>query len=119
MSQDSISFDSLLDICRNQHRRIVLGVLKGEQRSVTLTDLTMAVLKYNHQTTIAKASEDVLREIRLTLYHVHLPRLASEGFVRYCLEQQLVEPTQKLAQVQPTLNPILDADPSLETPIEL
>jgi hypothetical protein len=119
MSQGSIAFDALLDICRNQHRRIVLGVLTGEQRSVTLTDLTMAILKYNHQTPIADASEEIRREIRLSLYHVHLPKLASEGFINYCPEHQLVEPTEKLKEAQPTLSTILDADPSLETPIEL
>ena len=119
MSRNFIHFDSLLDICRNQHRRIVLGALTEEQRAVTLDDLTRGIIKYNHQTPISEISEDVRREIRLSLYHVHLPKLAAEGFVRYCSAQQLVEPTEKLKEAQPTLSTILAADPSLETPIEL
>jgi len=39
MSEDSIAFDSVLDLCQNQHRRIVLGTLAEEQRSLTVNDL--------------------------------------------------------------------------------
>lgn len=119
MGEDSNVFDSVLDLCQNQHRRIVLGTLAEEQRSLTLNDLTKVILKYNHQTPITEASDDVLTEIRLLLYHVHLPKLASEGVIDYDLERHLVEPTEQLDQMQPTLSTILDADPSLETPMEL
>ena len=119
MSEDSIAFDSVLDLCQNQHRRIILGTLAEEQRSLTLNDLTQAVLKYNHQTPITEASNDVLTEIRLSLYHVHLPKLASEGLIDYDPERQLVEPTERFDQVQPTLSTILNADPSLEAPMGL
>lgn len=119
MSEDSIAFDSVLDLCQNQHRRIILGTLAEEQRSLTLNDLTQAVLKYNHQTPITEVSNDVLTEIRLSLYHVHLPKLASEGLINYDLERQLVEPTEQFDQVQSTLSTILDVDPSLEAPMKL
>lgn len=116
---DSKSFDSVLDLCQNQHRRIVLGVLAEEQRSLTLNDLTKTVLKYNHQTPLTEASEDVLTEIRVSLYHIHLPKLAAAGFIHYDPEHQLVEPTEHLDQMQPTLSTILTADPSLKASIEL
>uniref|UniRef100_UPI003D9732DC DUF7344 domain-containing protein n=1 Tax=Halomicrococcus sp. NG-SE-24 TaxID=3436928 RepID=UPI003D9732DC len=112
-------FDSVLSLCRNQHRRIVLALLTEEQRSLTLTDLIKTILTYNHQTPIAEASEDVITEVRRSLHHVHLPKLASAGLINYDPERQLVEPTEQLDQVQPTLSPIFDADPTLEAPIEL
>ena len=119
MSEDSIAFDSVLDLSRNQHRRIVLGTLAEEQRSLTLNDLTKVVLKYNDHTPITEASEDQLTEICLSLYHVHLPKLASNGLINCDPEKQLVEPTEELDQLHPTLSTILDADPTLETPMEL
>ena len=119
MSEDSIAFDSVLDLCQNQHRRIVLGTLAEEQRSLTLNDLTKAILKYNHQTPITEASENVLTEIRLSLHHVHLPQLASKGLINYDPEKELVEPIKQFDQVQPTLSTILDADPSVEAPMKL
>lgn len=119
MSEDSIAFGSVLDLCRHQHRRIVLGALAEEQRALTLNDLTKTILKHNHQTALREASEGVLTEIRHSLHHVHLPKLASKGLITYDTERQLVKPTGLLEQVQPTLSTILDADSSLEAPIEL
>jgi hypothetical protein len=114
-----MGFDSVLDLCQHQHRRIVLGVLAEEKRPLTLRDLTGAVLKHNHQIPMTEASEDVLTEIRLSLSHVHLPKLASEGLINYAPERQLVAPTKQLDQIQPTLSTILDADPTLDAAMEL
>jgi len=119
MSETTLTFDLVLDLCQHQYRRIVLGVLAAEQRSLTLNDLAQTVLKYNHQTPITEASEDVLTEIRLSLYHVHLPMLTSKGIITYDSDRQLVEPTEQFEQIQPTVSTIVDADPTLEAPIEL
>ena len=119
MKRSSTSFDSVLDLCRHQHRRIVLAILAEEQRSLTVNDLSQAILKYNHQTQITEASEDVIVEIRLSLQHVHLPKLAAKGLITNHPDRQIVEPTEQLEQVQPTVSTIIDADPTLEAPIEL
>ncbi|AEH37156.1 DUF7344 domain-containing protein [Halopiger xanaduensis] len=119
MSEASSAFDSVLDLCQHQHRRIVLGILAAEQRSLTLNDLAQTVLKYNHQTSITEVSEDVLTEIHLSLHHVHLPKLASEGIITYDPDRQLVEPTEQFERIQPTVSTIVDVDPTLEAPIEL
>ena len=119
MKETRFTIDSILDVCRHQHRRIVLALLAAEQRSLTLTDLTKTVLQYNHQASPTTVSADVLTEIRLSLHHNHLPKLASEGLVTFDRDRQLVEPTEQFEQVEPTLATILDADYTLETPIEL
>ena len=119
MGGTTSAFDSILDLCRHQRRRIVLATLAAEQRSVTLNDLTQTVLEYNHQASPTAVSEDVLTEIRCSLHHKHLPKLASDALVTYDPDQRLVEPTEQFEQVEPTLATILDADPTLETPIEL
>ena len=119
MSKTHSTVDSILDACQHQHRRIVLALLATEGRSLTLNDLTQTVLEYNHQASPMEVSEDVPTEIRLSLHHAHLPKLASNGFITYRPDQRLVEPTEQFEQVEPALAMILDADPTLETPIEL
>ncbi|PSQ04854.1 hypothetical protein BRC97_10520 [Halobacteriales archaeon QS_6_71_20] len=119
MSVTRSTFDSLLGACQHQHRRVVLALLAAEQRSLTLNDLTQTVLEYDQQASPTGISEVVPTEIRLSLYHTHLPKLASNGLVAYDPDSKLVEPTEQFEQVQPTLATILDADPTLETPIEL
>lgn len=119
MSEKPIAFDSVLNLCQNQHRRIVLGALTEEQQSLTLNELTEVILKHNHQVPPTEASEDVLMEVRLSLRHVHLPKLDSEGFIDHDPGHQLVEPAERLDQIQLILSTILDADPSLEAPIKV
>ena len=114
----SIALDSVLDVCQHQHRRIVLAILAGEERALTLNDLTEAILKYNHQTPRSEASEETITEIRLSLHHVHLPKLASAELITTDSDQKLVELSDQFEQVQPTVTKILDADPALEAPIE-
>ncbi|WP_254272492.1 DUF7344 domain-containing protein [Haloarcula marina] len=117
-SKGPLTFDSVLDLCRHRYRRIVLGTLVEDRRSVTIDDLTEVVLKYNHDTTIAAASENVRTDIRLSLHHVHLPKLASGGLITYDPERQFVEPTAQLDQVQSTLSTVLGAEPTLEPVLE-
>jgi hypothetical protein len=97
----------------------VLAVLAEEGQSLTLTELTETVLKYTHHTPLTAVSENVKTETRLSLYHVHLPKLASEELITMDQERQLVEPTEQFEQVQPTVSTVLDADPTLKGPIEL
>ncbi|WP_224447969.1 DUF7344 domain-containing protein [Haloprofundus salilacus] len=119
MSRDSIEFDTVLDLCRDQHRRIVLAVLAEEHRSLTVNDLSKAILKYNHHAPVTEVSEEVLAEIRLSLYHEHIPKLASKGVIEYDPERQHVVPTERFDQSQPLLSSIIEADPGLQVPVAL
>lgn len=113
------AFDTLLDLCRHQHRRIVLATFAEEKRRLTVNDLTKSVLKYNHQMPVTEVSGEVLEEVEQTLHHLHLPKLAAAGVVEYDPDRGLVEPTEQFDQLQPSLSTILDADPTLEEPLEL
>lgn len=119
MREKPIAVDSMLDICEKKQRRVVLGVLVEEQQSLSVNDLAKAIFNYNLQNPPIDVSENVLTDIRLSLHHVDLPKLAAEGFINYNREHELVEPTERLDQAQSTLSTILDADPSAKAPIEL
>ncbi len=114
-----IDFDVLVDLCRNEHRRIAIAVLADQRRSLTLDDLTKAVVKHNHHVALTEVSDGTLPRIKTALHHVHVPKLDAAGFVEYDLERQLVEPTAAFDRAEPQLSAILDADPQLEPPVEL
>jgi len=119
MSADAVAFDSVLDLCRHQHRRIVLGVLAAERRPLTRDELTEAVLAYNHGTPLREVSDGVAESVRVSLHHEHLPKLAAEGLVEYDREGEVVELTERFYRMQSMVDAILDADPELEPPVEL
>lgn len=119
MGGDSTAFETVLDLCRHQQRRIVLAVLDNEQRSLTRNDLTRSILKYNHQVPVTEASDEVRTEIQMMLHHVHIPKLQSSGVIEYDTERQLVTPTNQFDQMQPIIAAIIDADSSIEAPLTL
>ena len=112
-------FDTLLELCQEHHRRIVLAVLAGEKRSLTVNDLTKTIIKHNHHTPLREISKEESRQIRMELYHVHIPKLEDQSLVEYDQERQLVEPTPQFDQLQPQLSAIIDADPVLDSPVAL
>ncbi|MFU8868546.1 hypothetical protein [Natronococcus sp.] len=117
MVGSTTEFDTVLELCQAQHRRIILATLAHEKRSVTVTDLTKAILKHNHHTPLAEVPEEETERIRLALHHVHLPKLADQSLVGYDQEQQLVEPTPRFDQILPQLSAIINADPDLDLSI--
>jgi hypothetical protein len=112
-------FSTLLELCQEQHRRIILAVLASEKRSLTVNDLTKVIVKHNHHTPVIELSAEESREIRTSLLHVHIPKLEDLSLVTYDQERQLVEPTSQFDQLQPQLSAIIDADPELEAPVAL
>ena len=119
MGGDSIPFDTVLDVCRDRHRRIVLAVLAGEQRGLTVNDLTKAIAKQNHHVRVTEMSAERLPELQLSLHHVHLPKIEAAGLIDYDQERGLVEPTEQFEQAQPQLSALIEADPDHESPVEL
>lgn len=119
MSKRSIEYDTVLDLCRDQQRRIVLAVLADQQRSLTLNDLVKTIIKHNHHRSVTAVSGDELSRIRLSLFHEHVPALEAASVIDYDSDRELVEPTERFDELQPYLSAIIEADPELEPPIEL
>lgn len=86
---------------------------------MTLNELTRTVVKNSRDSSRTEISDDVLTDVRTSLYHNHLPKLSSEGLITYEPDTERVETTEQLGRARPTVSMILDADPKLETPIKL
>jgi len=119
MSERSIEFDTVLDLCRDRHRRTVLAFFANQQRSLTLNDLVKTIIKHNHHLSVSAVSGDELSQIRLSLVHQHIPALEAVSVVEYDPDRELVEPTERFDELQPALSAIIEADPELEPPFEL
>lgn len=119
MSEDSIAFDTVCDLCGDQHRRIILAVLVDEQRSLTVKDLVKAIVKHNDHVPVMEIPAGGLSELQLSLHHVHLPKIEATGLVDYDRDRGLVEPTEQFEQMHSQISAIIEADPVLESPVEL
>lgn len=113
----SIEFDAVLDLCRHEHRRIVLAVLEDRQRSVTVDDLAKAVVERDYHAPSTEVGDETVTRIETTLHHLHLPKLDGAGVVEYDPERRLAEPTAQFDRIEPHFSAIIDADPALAAPL--
>jgi hypothetical protein len=116
LSDRPIPFDTILDLCRVQQRRIVLSVLADEHRPLTVRDLTHVITTHNHDAPLTEVPEKAVTQIQVSLHHIHLPKLEAAGVIEYDPKNQLVELTNEFDQLQPALSTIVDADPGLDPP---
>ena len=107
--------DTVLDVCKHKHRRIVLATLADQQQSISINDLTNAIIKHNHHTPPTETADETVTQIQTTLHHDHLPKLVEAGFIRYDAERQVVEPTVQFEQEESRLSAILAVDSELPT----
>ncbi|WP_373190253.1 hypothetical protein [Halolamina sp.] len=116
---EALSFDTVLDLCQNQHRRVILAVLAEAQGPLTVNDLAETIVNYTHEIPVTEISEELRTPVQISLHHVHLPKLESTGVIQYDPEQHPVEPVDDFAQRVPYLSAILDADPELKRVVKL
>lgn len=112
----TIEFDTILEACDDQHRRIVLSELASETQAVTMDEMTALIARHNHHTPLAAVSEAETTQIQIALVHTHIPKLEALSLVEYDQERQRVTPTPLFEQVEPELTAIIEADPEFEAP---
>jgi hypothetical protein len=116
MSTDLRDLDVVLDLCTAADRRIVLAVLLREQRRLTLNDLVKWILMQRHDGPLTEIPSEEINRIRLSLHHHHVPKLSDAGVITYDRERRLVEPTEELDKLRPSLSPIIEMESVTDTP---
>jgi len=97
---EQYSINTLFNLLSHPGRRYVLTYLLQSDGFVTISELV------DYVTTKTKASmtDDAFRhKVTLELTHTHLPTLAEEGYIKYNMERQLIQSTEKTPAVEPFL----------------
>lgn len=71
-----------LQVLANQRRRYALYFLRDEERS-TLDELAKLIAAQEHETSPEEVDEQAYRNVRIDLYHAHLPKLEETGVIAY------------------------------------
>lgn len=73
----------------DRRRRAVLHCLKTSETPMALADLADELVRSEADVS-PSAVQDVRKRVYTTLYHRHLPKLASEGLIDFDTDQNLV-----------------------------
>lgn len=99
----AISRDTIHDLLAHQRRRSVIACLTDHQ-SLTLPDLADAVAREEHGTPVTEIPEDDILHVYLTLWHIHIPKLAEADVVTYNQERDVVTRTENADLVEQFLS---------------
>lgn len=97
-SGDELSSSTLFGVLRAPHRRDALRYLLERDDEVTLDELASATASRT-----GEPSEQRHARVEIDLHHVHLPRLADAGFLRYDPRSRVIEPLECPAAVEAVL----------------
>ncbi|WP_312908275.1 DUF7344 domain-containing protein [Natronosalvus caseinilyticus] len=104
MLVEEVSVDEILELLSHQRRRAVLDFLLTHDRPLTLNDLRNEVVEEEQNTDITEIPSQQVKQTHISLHHVHIPKLEDKGVVNYDPNRNIVEPTEKLTQLEPFLN---------------
>ena len=109
-SLHTLSVDAFLHLLSDRRRRFALSVLAAHDRRMTVNDLTKAIVTHESSAEITEVPGDEVVDVYISLYHNHLPRLSETPLIEYDSERGLVAPTAVLAQVEPFVSLVAEAD---------
>ncbi|WP_459195119.1 DUF7344 domain-containing protein [Halosimplex sp. J119] len=92
-SNKSLAYDAL----SSPRRRAVVRVLDDTDGSLPLRELAVEVAREEAQSEDDTDEDDRIERIQTTLYHVHVPKLADAGIVRYREESERVTLTHAVS----------------------
>ncbi|MBX0295680.1 DUF7344 domain-containing protein [Haloarcula nitratireducens] len=75
----------------DDRRRAMLSILTDRTTAVDVATLARTVAARETGTPVDDVDEETVIPVRTSIYHVHLPKLANAGIIRYNEEQQTVE----------------------------
>ncbi|WP_436911385.1 DUF7344 domain-containing protein [Halosimplex marinum] len=108
--------DTVIDLCRDKDRRIVLAVLADRGQPETLDALAEAVVERNDDIIATEPSDETVTRIKTSLYHCHVPKLAEAGLVTFDADRELVEPNEGIERIEPHLASVASFERELSTP---
>jgi hypothetical protein len=82
--------DAMCRVLAHPRRRYALRRLCDSEGPMTLTDLAGDVAAHETDEPITEIHPEEVQRVHLSLYHIHIPKLVDEQFVRYDRERRLV-----------------------------
>lgn len=85
-----VSLDTVFDLLSDERRRYVLYHLKDQGGEISIEELLETVASWETNTQPSDVPDDFLREVKLELQHLHLPKASNVEFIEYVPEDGVV-----------------------------
>lgn len=106
---EEITKDEVFEVLSSSRRRLILYHLHRRGGEAVLRDLASDTAEAQHDGAV---DDDIVKRFYISLYQTHVPKLEEVGLVQYDSDSKVVSLTDKIEEVQETLN----AEPEPERP---
>lgn len=86
----SLSEETIFQLLSHSHRLALLDCLNKYDETLTLADLSEEVASEMVEEPLEEIDAESVKEVYISLYHSHIPRLEAHNIVQYDHEQDLV-----------------------------
>ena len=98
-TRGTLSEDEVFEVLSNRRRRFVIHALKRAEEPVDLSDLSARVTAWERDVDPEEVRYEDRRNVYSTLRRTHLPKLEEKNVVTVHEEENLVEPTAELEEL--------------------
>ncbi|WP_339104360.1 hypothetical protein [Haloterrigena salinisoli] len=84
------SANTVFELLSHRRRRYALECLREYENPLPLADLADEVAVRERDAPLSEISPEAVKRIYLSLYHVHVPKLADAAYVHYSQERDAV-----------------------------
>jgi len=96
---ESLSEETIFDVLSNRRRRFAIHALKHADGPMEVKPLSNRIAAWEHGIEPDAVDYDQRRNVHSTLKRTHLPILEESGVIEYDAEENLVEPTAALSDL--------------------
>lgn len=93
VAQNELATDDVFDVLSVERRRTVLSIVGERNSSIDGAALARAVAAREYDATQEAVSDEIVKQVHVTLHHIHLPKLDEADLVSYDREDGVVEGT--------------------------
>jgi uncharacterized protein YjiS (DUF1127 family) len=91
-NDEDLSIGTICHLLQNQRRRRSLRYLREADGQVRLSDLAETIAATENDTTVEQLRYEERKRVYISLYQLHLPKLADAGVVDYDADRGTIEP---------------------------
>ena len=92
--------DELFDVLSNSRRRFMLASLQSTEMPISVEELTTELNAWEVQQAVPGRSGADRNGIKISLMHVHLPKMAGAGLIRYDDTRQTISRADRTDEVR-------------------
>lgn len=100
-TSDAHALDALFDVLADPRRRYALKCLREFRTPMALADLAGEVASREQERPVPDVPAEEVKQVYLSLYHSHVPKMADANIVKYTQEQDMVVLTPESEHVEP------------------